>query len=97
MAFTSNLQDRERDKFVESTTRPSNTAVEVVIGNASEIQSINGALSNIKWDAFDYQYPTTTQEIIRLYEGGLVGTLKATVTLNYTDSTKKYFTSGTVV
>ena len=30
MAFTPNLEDRERDKFVESPTRPGYTAVEVV-------------------------------------------------------------------
>jgi hypothetical protein len=37
MAFTPNLQDRERDKFVESPTRPNYTAIEVVVGNASAI------------------------------------------------------------
>lgn len=90
---------REFDKFVPSPTRTNedSSAVEMVVGNPNDLKSVNGALSNIKWDAFDYQYPTTTQEIVRLYEGGLTGTLKATVTLNYTDATKKFLLNGSVV
>ena len=88
---------REYDNFVDSPTRPGMTAREVVVGNITELKSINGALSGIKWDAFQYQYPTSTQEIITLFEGGLTGTIKATVTLNYTDSSKKYLLSGGVV
>ena len=89
--------ERIQDAFVESPTRANKTAVETFVGNASDLQSINGALSGIKWDSFDYQYPTATQEIVRLYEGGLSGLLKATITLNYTDSTKKFLVNGTVV
>lgn len=89
--------ERAQDVFVESPTRSNKTAAEVVVANPNDIKSINGALSNIKWDSFDYQYPTTTQEIIRLYEGGLLGTLKATVTLNYTNTTKQFLLNGTVV
>lgn len=37
MSFTPNLEDRERDKFVESPTRPNHTAIEVFVGNASDI------------------------------------------------------------
>jgi hypothetical protein len=91
MSFSPNLEDRERDKFVESPSRPGRTAVETF-----DINSINGPLSGVVWDAFDYQYPTTTQEIIQLYEGGLSGTLKARVVLNYTDATKKFLLDGTV-
>lgn len=86
------LEERQFDSHVESPTRSNKTAIETF-----DVNSINGALSGIKWDAFDYQYPTAVQEIIRLYEGGLTGTLKATVTLNYTDSTKKFFVNGTVI
>ena len=89
--------ERIQDAFVESPTRALKTAVEVSVGNFDQVKSINGALSNIKWDAFSYDYPTAVQEIISLYEGGLSGALKATITLNYTDSTKSFFTNGTVV
>lgn len=95
--FKSVILDREHEKFVESPTRANMPAVEVVVGNPNDLKSINGALSNIKWDSFDYQYPTTTQEIVRLFEGGLTGALKATVTLNYTDTTKKFLLNGSVV
>lgn len=88
---------REFDSYIESPTRANMTAVESVIGNPDALKSINGPLSNIKWDAFQYQYPSPTQEIIMLFEGGLIGALKATVTLNYTDSSKKYLSSGGVV
>jgi len=40
------------------------------------------------WDAGAIAYPTTTQEIYTYYEGGLAGTLKGTLTINYVDSTK---------
>jgi len=84
--------ERIQDAFVESPTRANKTAVETF-----DLNSINGPLSGVKWDAFNYQYPTTTQEIVSLYEGGLSGTLKATVTLNYTDATKKFLSNGQVV
>ncbi len=84
--------ERIHDAFIESPTRDNKTAVEV-----SDLNSINGPLAGVVWDAFTYQYPSSNQEIVSLYEGGTSGTLKATVTLNYTDSTKKFLSSGSVV
>lgn len=37
MSFSPNLEDRERDKFVESPNRSGQTAVEVVIANPGDI------------------------------------------------------------
>ena len=61
------------------------------------IKSINtSVLMNVKWDSFSYQYPSSTQEIVNLYLGGLTGTLKAIITLNYTDTTKNFLLNGTI-
>lgn len=86
--------ERAFDVFVESPTRANKTAVEVLVGNASALQSVNGPLSGVVWDNFTYEYPSLTQEIIILKEGI---TTKATVTLNYTDATKKFLLNGTVI
>ena len=43
------------------------------------------------FDAISTTYPTTSQEVYSYFTGGLSGTLVATVTVNYTDSTKAVF------
>jgi hypothetical protein len=83
------LGEREYDKFVESPTRPERTAVETF-----DINSINGPMSGVIWNTFQYSYPTPDQEVITFY---LSAVLKATVTLNYTNSTKNFLLSGSVV
>jgi hypothetical protein len=39
-------------------------------------------------DAMAASYPTSTEEIYQFYNGGLEGTLLATITVTYTDATK---------
>jgi hypothetical protein len=90
MSIANTTGERIFDAFVESPSRANKTAVEVT----GQLDSVNGPLSGILWDNFTYQYPSPTQEIVSLFEGV---TLKATVTLNYTDATKKYLSSGSVV
>lgn len=45
MAMSPNLEDRERDKFVDSPNRASRSAVEVIIGNPGDISSGGGGAS----------------------------------------------------
>lgn len=74
-------------------TVPHNTADKPLF--ATDLSS--GPLAGVKFDSWEYEYPVATQVIIKLFEGGLTGTLKATVTFNYTDSTKKCVLNGSVV
>jgi hypothetical protein len=50
--------------------------------------------SGIVWDSFTYVYPSDTQEVITYY---LNGVPKRIVTLNWVDSTKVRFASGSYV
>lgn len=52
---------------------------------ASYGQSIT---ANINYDAIAVSYPNSTTEIFSYYEGGLAGTLVATVTVVYTNASK---------
>jgi hypothetical protein len=45
-------------------------------------------------DAFTFEYPSTTQEIIKFRDGGISGTVLKTWTLNYTDATKDFLLNG---
>lgn len=82
MAFSKNLQDRERDKFLESPSRPGFAAVEVV-GNFTsgtgpfDPPATSNAISRTALGAI---------ETYRYYSGGLAGTLLKTITVTYTNS-----------
>jgi hypothetical protein len=47
-------------------------------------------LGGVTFDAYTVEYPSTTQEIIKLRTGGIAGTIVRTITINYTDATKNY-------
>jgi hypothetical protein len=48
----------------------------------------NSALINVAYDYISATYPTETQEVYVYKTGGSGGTTVATITVNYTDSTK---------
>lgn len=53
--------------------------------------TISGGLGKLVTEDFDYiagAYPDTDTEVYTFYTGGSGGTLVATITVNYTDSTK---------
>lgn len=52
-----------------------------------------GILNGIAYDAGTVAYPDTITEVYSLLKGGLSGTLVATVTLVYTNATKKLLSS----
>jgi hypothetical protein len=83
MAFSPNLDDRERDKFVESPSRSGMTAVEVFgtltssSGPFAPPAGANAVVRSVAGAVETFQYKS----------GGISGTLLKTVTVTYTDST----------
>jgi len=54
----------------------------------------NGSiLQGVSFDAIDISYPTSTTEVFEYYQGGLGGTLNATVTITYATASKNDITS----
>lgn len=78
MAFSPNIDDRERDKFFE--TGDGKTAVRV--------GGVGSFLDGITYDSLSAAYPNATTEVYSYFEGGLAGTLKAIVTVVYVNSDK---------
>jgi len=78
------LDDRENAAFVLVDGKY-HKAVYSRISNALVIES---------FDAIGATYPTATTEVYSYYTGGLAGTLVATVTVTYTDSTKEVLVSA---
>lgn len=66
----------------------------VVRTEDESLEGIGGLLNGIKYDAVSVAYPNTTTETYTFYEGGLGGTLKATITLIYTNSSKTNLSSA---
>jgi hypothetical protein len=56
--------------------------------DAFKVEPISGTLVTEEWDYLAVTYPLATQEVYMFYNGGVSGVLVATVTVNYTDSTK---------
>lgn len=56
--------------------------------NWQRISNAGGKLVSIAYDYIAATYPSGTQEVYAFYTGGSSGILVATVTVNYTDSTK---------
>lgn len=50
-------------------------------------------LQGVKYDFIGASYPTTTTEVYEYRDGGSGGTLNATVTVTYTDTTKDCISS----
>ena len=56
---------------------------------------LNNALVTVAFDYISAAYPTTTQEVYTYKTGGSGGTTVATITVNYTDTTKNFITDVT--
>lgn len=77
----------QRKSFVDSPTRPGETAQEVIIGNqASSPVPVYDTNVSFVWDRIEASYPTATQEIYEYYLGA---TLVRTIDITYTDNTKR--------
>lgn len=65
----------------------------VTSGDLSEYKIKTFNVSGMLSETYDYvavTYPTTTQEVYAFKTGGSGGTTVATVTINYTDTTKAF-------
>lgn len=81
-------KDMEKNKFLESGQRPGEPAVDVSLGNPSDIGG--NILAGIKFDEIQATYPTSTTEVYSyLFESNIM----ATITVTYTDATKCFITS----
>jgi hypothetical protein len=84
------FRDMERDKFIESPTRPTLPAVEVSVANAGEV---GGGLP-FAWDNWNVDRTNATSDV---YNYLLGATPTGTVTILFTDSTKCVMSGGNVV
>lgn len=92
MAIPGSNRDREQNKFVESPTRPGQTAVEVV-GQVNVV----GPLEPPKETDTITRQVSGAVETYRYYQGGAAGTLLKTVVVTYTASNLKDLVSVEVV
>ena len=88
MAIPKTIEGREQNKFVESSTRPNGTAVEVKVSNKVDLYQ-GSIIAGIEYDAVTFSYPDNVTEIHRYYLGGVDGELVATVTAVFDSSSKK--------
>lgn len=73
------------------------SASEVTSGDKSEYKLRTYNVAGLLSETYDYvsaSYPSATQEIYTFKIGGSGGTTVATITINYTDSTKNYLSSA---
>ena len=83
------FRDMEKDKFVESSSRPTFPAVEVTIGNPQEV---GGALP-FTWNAFTVDRAGADFDVYNYtYNAVAVGS----VTINYTSNNKKEISGGSI-
>lgn len=61
------------------------------------IDTAAGLLTGVEWESFAVAYPTATQEVFTFYSDNAQTDLVATITINYTDSTKVDLLNGSVV
>ena len=86
MSMSQNIKDRERDKFVETST--GETAVRTILDSLNESVPSN-------WGGFTLTYNSDNQlETALFYEDAAKTTLITTITLSYTDGN---LTGGTSV
>lgn len=97
-AKSNNRTDNEDNKFVNDSNN------DVAVNTVSEINNdasnpiptnpVSGSLlQGVVFDAIDASFPNTVTEVYEYYEGGVGGTLNATITVIYTDASKRFITS----
>ena len=97
--LSKNRTDNEENRFV------SNSDDKVAVSTVTEIDTsgtgpvetnpMSGSLlQGVVFDSIDTSFPSATVEVYRYYDGGLAGTLTATVTVTYTNSNKKFLSSA---
>jgi len=85
MAFTENINQLQKDSFIEVDNTPARRVF--VVGGDS------GLLSGVTYDSIVASYPDTDTEVYTYKSGGLSGTTVAVIEVIYTDSTKEVLDS----
>lgn len=86
MALPNTIQDRDFNNFVEVDGKPHR----LVSGSLSASIVVGSLLEGVSFDSIFASYPDTVTEV---YEYKNAGSTAATVTVVYSDATKKYLTS----
>lgn len=71
--------------------------LDVYLRGGSVNQQGKWEIAGVEYDWFELACPTAIQEVWTFYDGGQGGTLVATATLNFTDTTKCKILNGGVV
>jgi len=91
-----NRNDNEDNKFIAKTdgTVAVDTVAEIDTSGTGPIEVLSGSIfSGIDYDSIGASYPDNVTEVYMAYEGGLAGTLVATVTVIYQNADKELITS----
>ena len=93
MGSLGSLQDNERQsyKLVSDGGSPEVAQRVAIIGSITT--GSGGLLDGVVFDSIVASYPDSVTEVYEYKLGGVSGTLNATVTVIYTNSTKEFITS----
>lgn len=86
MALPNTIQDRDFNNFVEVDGKPHR----LISGSITADVVLGTLLDGITFDSIFASYPSATVEV---YEYKQLGVTSATVTVTYTNATKKYLSS----
>jgi len=88
MALPGDITDRKYKSFIENEDDQGidNRVNDVSLNN--KLIGVGGVLNSVLYKSISVAYPNTTTEVYSFFEGGLAGTLNATITLVYTNSSK---------
>lgn len=89
MPLPNTLPHREYEKF--GTDSQGNT----IVKTTAEILSLLAPPANS--DSFLFSFPSPTVEVVTFYSGGLGGNVVRTITMTYTNASKKVLLSGVAV
>ena len=84
---STNTRDNEANKFKDNSL--GETSVNTITEVTNNVPVLGGSIIyGIEFDAIGATFPNATTEIYTYYEGGLAGTIQATVTVIYTNASK---------
>ena len=94
MALPGDITDRKYKAFIENPTDQGVDNRVNDVGLNSKLSGIGGLLNGVLYDSISVTYPTSTTESYAFYQGGLAGTLKATINLVYSSGSKANLVSA---
>lgn len=92
MAALGSLQDNQKNSYTLVSDSGTQVAQRVKVVGTISVGS-GGLLDGVVFDAIVASYPDSITEVYEYKLGGTGGTLNATVTVVYTDTTKEFISS----